>query len=59
VVDVKPPQPEAELDPVLQLETSEDFRMILVLQTEIRKDESADAFFEEMKAWLATVRCAL
>jgi hypothetical protein len=51
VIDVKPPQPEELPDPVLQLETNEEFKMILVLQTEIRQDESAGAFFAEMTAY--------
>jgi hypothetical protein len=52
VVSLKPPEPEVEMDPVLQLETDENFRMVLVLQTEIRQDESHEGFFDAMRAWL-------
>jgi hypothetical protein len=55
VVDVRPPQPEVQLDEVLQLETDEGFRMVIVLQTEIRPGQSASSFFEAMQAWLLSL----
>jgi hypothetical protein len=55
VVSLKPPQPEVEIDQVLQLETEEGFRMVLVLQTEICQNESHECFFDAMRAWLASL----
>jgi hypothetical protein len=55
VVSVRPPQLVIQVDPVLELETSEDFRMALVLQTEIRPHQTATSFFEEMRAWILSL----
>jgi hypothetical protein len=55
VVNAKPPEPVVAPDRVLQLETEEDFRMVLVLQTEMRQDASSDQFFEAMSAWLGSL----